>query len=81
MQADNVHLSGTGASAIYPLLACRQRPKWNMIATESDAKSCGFANRNVLRNGLEDRIKVLKVDSGGKDDPLVPESVFERFER
>jgi len=25
--------SGTGASAIYPLLACKMEPSWNFIAT------------------------------------------------
>lgn len=52
-----------------------------MVATESDAKSFEYASRNVSRNGLEDRIKVAKVESGGKGDPLVPESVLKRFER
>ncbi|ERF74181.1 hypothetical protein EPUS_03371 [Endocarpon pusillum Z07020] len=73
---------GTGASAIYPLLGCRQRPNWRFIATEADDKSFDYARRNVARNGLEDRIQVLKVeDAGGKHAPLVPESVLERFER
>ncbi|KAF7503624.1 hypothetical protein GJ744_003446 [Endocarpon pusillum] len=73
---------GTGASAIYPLLGCRQRPNWRFIATEADEKSFDYARRNVARNGLADRIQVLKVeDAGGKDGPLVPESVLEKFER
>lgn len=52
-----------------------------MIATESDANSFEYANRNVSRNSLEDRIKIIKINSGGKNDPLVPESVLKRFER
>lgn len=74
--------SGTGASAIYPLLACRQRPNYKFLATESDAKSYAYAVRNIKRNGLDDRIEVINVeDDGGKGGPLVPESVLSRFEK
>ncbi|KIH92663.1 23S rRNA (adenine1618-N6)-methyltransferase [Sporothrix brasiliensis 5110] len=50
---------GTGASCIYPLLACAQRPKWQFLATDIDAESLTFARGNVARNGLEDRIQVV----------------------
>jgi 23S rRNA A1618 N6-methylase RlmF len=30
--------SGTGASAIYPLLACKMEPSWDFIATGTDIK-------------------------------------------
>ncbi|KAF8263124.1 hypothetical protein EI94DRAFT_1773028 [Lactarius quietus] len=45
---------GTGASAIYPLLACRLSPNWHFVATG-----------NVDRNGLSERISVLPADPTG----------------
>ncbi|KAF8079212.1 hypothetical protein FPV67DRAFT_1444380 [Lyophyllum atratum] len=40
---------GTGASAIYPLLACTCKPTWTFVATD-----------NVRSNGLSDRIRLVK---------------------
>jgi 23S rRNA (adenine1618-N6)-methyltransferase len=59
---------GTGASCIYPLLACVQRPHWRFLATDIDAKSLQFARDNVARNGLDARIRVAM---RSPDDPLV----------
>ncbi|XXG95137.1 hypothetical protein Hte_001397 [Hypoxylon texense] len=62
---------GTGASLVYPLLGCAQRPAWSFIATDVDAKSLEYARRNAAWNGLESRIRVV----GPRDpvtDPLVP---------
>ena len=62
---------GTGASLIYPLLACAQRPAWSFIATDVDPKSLDYARRNAERNGLQSRIRVV----GQQHDiaaPLVP---------
>ncbi|KAK8043101.1 hypothetical protein PG994_013584 [Apiospora phragmitis] len=53
---------GTGASAIYPLLGCAQRPAWSFVATDIDAKSLACARRNVALNGLEARIRVVERD-------------------
>ncbi|PTB67620.1 hypothetical protein BBK36DRAFT_1115822 [Trichoderma citrinoviride] len=59
---------GTGASCIYPLLGCVQRP-WSFIATDIDDKSLEWARKNIKLNGLESRIQVI----GRKlDDALIP---------
>ncbi|KAH8891790.1 hypothetical protein GQ53DRAFT_137430 [Thozetella sp. PMI_491] len=50
---------GTGASCIYPLLGTAQRP-WHFLATDIDERSLRYAQGNVTRNGLDDRIRLLK---------------------
>ncbi|RHZ86445.1 hypothetical protein Glove_51g70 [Diversispora epigaea] len=50
---------GTGASCIYPLLACTLNKNWVMLATEIDEKSVEYAENNVLRNNLESKISVV----------------------
>ncbi|RYP02855.1 hypothetical protein DL765_010669 [Monosporascus sp. GIB2] len=60
---------GTGASLIYPLLACAQRPSWTFIATDVDAKSIAYARRNAELNNLQSRIRVVGRDIAA---PLVP---------
>ncbi|KIJ18076.1 hypothetical protein PAXINDRAFT_110517 [Paxillus involutus ATCC 200175] len=52
---------GTGASAIYPLLACRLEPTWYFVSTDIDKESLMSAHQNVERNGLSDRIRVVDV--------------------
>ncbi|KIK82447.1 hypothetical protein PAXRUDRAFT_832200 [Paxillus rubicundulus Ve08.2h10] len=54
---------GTGASAIYPLLACRLEPTWYFVATDIDRESLMFAHQNVERNDLSDRVCVVDVSS------------------
>eukprot|EP00624_Nannochloropsis_granulata_P002985 evm.model.NODE_25191_length_8596_cov_20.292229.1 len=51
---------GTGASAIYPLLGCKVY-NWNFLATDIDSAALEAAWANVLRNKLEDRIKLKLV--------------------
>lgn len=63
---------GTGASAIYPLLGCAQRPSWSFIATDIDAKSLSCARRNVALNGLESRIRIVARDNDGSAS-LIPD--------
>ncbi|OAL24100.1 hypothetical protein AYO22_05982 [Fonsecaea multimorphosa] len=70
---------GTGASAIYPLLACRQRPQWRFLATEIDEKNREYAQRNILANKLQSRIKLIDTDDKG--DRLIPTEQLERFDR
>lgn len=45
-------VSGTGACAVYPLLAAADK-KWHMAATESDADSLAMAQANIERNNLQ----------------------------
>lgn len=71
--------SGTGASAIYPLLACRQRESWLFLATEIDPTSRSFAQGNIKLNNLDSRIKILDTDTTGKT--LIPSTQLERFDR
>ncbi|KAJ1974221.1 hypothetical protein H4R34_004796 [Dimargaris verticillata] len=49
---------GTGASCIYPLLACRLHSSWHFLATDTHLPSVDVARVNVARNGLSDRIAV-----------------------
>ena len=63
---------GTGASVIFPLLGCRMNKDWSFVATEIDDESVSFARRNVDRNGLRNRIHILKQ---GKDDPLLSQAL------
>lgn len=46
---------GTGACAIYPLLAAVKN-KWHMVGTETDDESILKANDNINRNNLQDFI-------------------------
>ncbi|KAI1653511.1 hypothetical protein F4813DRAFT_374062 [Daldinia decipiens] len=50
---------GTGASLIYPLLGCVQRPSWSFVATDVDAKSLSYARKNLELNNLQARIRVV----------------------
>ncbi|KAI0817027.1 hypothetical protein GGR55DRAFT_578 [Xylaria sp. FL0064] len=60
---------GTGASLIYPLLGCVQRPNWHFIATDIDAESLASARENARLNDFESRIRIVdRRDS----DSLIP---------
>ncbi|OAA67088.1 DUF890 domain containing protein [Niveomyces insectorum RCEF 264] len=61
---------GTGASCIYPLLGCAQRPNWRFVATDVDPASLACARANVRRNGLQDRICVVERPAS-TDAPLI----------
>ncbi|KAG2137497.1 S-adenosyl-L-methionine dependent methyltransferase [Suillus clintonianus] len=56
---------GTGASAIYPLLACRIEPTWNFVTTDIDERSVQFAKQNISRNSMDSRIFVEHVPADG----------------
>lgn len=62
---------GVGASCIYGLLAARTRERWRMLGTEIDGESIEWARGNVVRNGLEGRVKIVKVDPDGEEEGLV----------
>ncbi|KAG5947923.1 hypothetical protein E4U59_006173 [Claviceps monticola] len=59
---------GTGASCIYPLLGCAQRP-WSFIATDTDPSSLEWAQSNIKLNDLSHRIHILPRHP---DSPLIP---------
>lgn len=53
------------------MLACSERPLWNMVATDIDAESVSSARKIVEKNAdkLGDRIQIRQVDPEG---PLFP---------
>lgn len=59
---------GTGASCIYPILGCHQRP-WSFIATDIDKQNIKWAQKNIDANSCNKRISLFLVD---KDGPLIP---------
>ncbi|KAI5779219.1 hypothetical protein EDC01DRAFT_755375 [Geopyxis carbonaria] len=63
---------GTGASCIYPLVACALRNSWKMVGTEIDSLSVISATQNVQRNieRLGDRIRICEVKPDGPCIPL-----------
>ncbi|KAK4052302.1 hypothetical protein OIO90_004383 [Microbotryomycetes sp. JL221] len=68
---------GTGASAIYPLLACRTLDHTRFIATDIDSHSIEFARSNVIRNHLQDRVKIVQTDVQG---PFIPDEISNGIE-
>lgn len=69
---------GTGASAIYPLLACKTRPQWRVFAMEIDETSAEWARKNVELNELSQNIRVTPVK--GDSPPMIPEVIQKRSE-
>lgn len=65
---------GTGASCIYPLLGCSQRPKWRFAVTDIDEKNLTYAKRNILENNFKSRIRTLQTKP---NDPLIPLDAFD----
>ncbi|GAA5956908.1 hypothetical protein JCM8115_003858 [Rhodotorula mucilaginosa] len=73
---------GTGASAIYPLLAVRyaasRAPQdfanLRMLATDINEKSLAIAKSNAERNGLAEAISVHRVEPDG---PIFPPAVVD----
>lgn len=59
---------GTGASCIYPMLGCTQRP-WYFIAADIDDDSLSWAKKNVEQNDLQTRIQLVRSDPNG---PIIP---------
>ncbi|KAF6759241.1 hypothetical protein DFP72DRAFT_807097 [Ephemerocybe angulata] len=55
--------SGTGSSAIYPLLACVRNPSWSILATELDEQSFTYAERNIHANDFSSRITLHRASS------------------
>ncbi|KIJ34967.1 hypothetical protein M422DRAFT_181480 [Sphaerobolus stellatus SS14] len=64
---------GTGASAIYPLLACSlpNAERWTFVGTEIDALSAQYAVQNVTANHLEPKITIQHVSRSATDESCV----------
>lgn len=54
---------GTGASAVYPLLAVKHLG-WRMFATESDDVNYKAAMKNIESNDMEQKINLVQVNKG-----------------
>lgn len=61
---------GTGASAIYTLLALRSRPNWTMCVTDIDKSSFNSAARNLALNNMLARTRMLQTMESGDLIPL-----------
>ncbi|CEG70069.1 hypothetical protein RMATCC62417_06028 [Rhizopus microsporus] len=57
---------GVGASCIYPLLGCARNPHWTFLGTDINHRSIEWAQENVRKNGLEDRITIRHNDDPEK---------------
>lgn len=69
---------GTGASAIYALLASRTLPNVRMVATDIDDHSLSYARRNIDQNSLADRVALRKSNPA---TILFPEEIFANSQR
>lgn len=54
---------GTGASCIFPILACHRNPGWTFVGVEADAKSYYVAVENVQKNFMSERIRMIKIST------------------
>ncbi|KAG9288519.1 hypothetical protein G9A89_015725 [Geosiphon pyriformis] len=50
---------GTGASCIYPLLGCTLNKNWKFIATDINKRLVKYAEANIIRNDLRDRVTMV----------------------
>ena len=66
---------GTGASCIYPLLGAALHPNWHFDALEVDKDSIEYAEENVRRNRLEDRIRIIPSNTEGE---ILPKALLKR---
>ncbi|KAF8972036.1 hypothetical protein BDZ97DRAFT_1650372 [Flammula alnicola] len=71
---------GTGATAIYPFLACKLEQDWQFVATELDDESFESARANVSTNGMDSRIDVRKASAKGDIFFPLEENVQTSFE-
>lgn len=82
--------SGTGASCIYPLLGCRQRPKWMFGATGSNSNVSAQPVQLTLDSDIDARSlqcarenvarndlkSRVRLVKTGPDEPLIPLSTL-----
>ncbi|ORY18921.1 hypothetical protein BCR34DRAFT_472566 [Clohesyomyces aquaticus] len=60
---------GTGAAAIYALLALKTRSRWKMCVTDIDKKSLECAKKNLALNNLHPRTRAVRTTAL---HPLIP---------
>ncbi|KAI9096929.1 hypothetical protein DFS34DRAFT_581020, partial [Phlyctochytrium arcticum] len=66
---------GTGASCIYPLLACRRNPSWKMLALDIDERTLSYAQDNINRNNLSSRVALYHSPPGTSS--IIPKSALQ----
>lgn len=59
---------GTGASCIYPLLACKIHSNWNFLALDINERSIEYAKENRNRNNLKNQIKIKQIKMNENND-------------
>lgn len=57
---------GTGAAAIYCLLALKMHSDWKMYGLEADEINCKYASDNISNNLLQNRITVVQQNADSK---------------
>ncbi|XP_045497856.1 U6 small nuclear RNA (adenine-(43)-N(6))-methyltransferase [Colias croceus] len=70
---------GTGACAIYPMLAAKKN-NWHMIGTETDDDSIKIAKENVERNNLDNLIKIRKNSTKSTLEYLFVEDTEQKYD-
>lgn len=66
---------GVGCSCIYPLLGCATNEDWSFFGTDVDPRSIEYAEDNVKRNGLEERI-ILKLNASAGSSSILPATLL-----
>lgn len=69
---------GVGASCIYALLGCSLRKNWNFVGTEINGDSIEYAQENINRNLLQDRIHIIQ---NKRQRHLFPKKLLQRHEK
>lgn len=71
--------SGTGASAIYPVLGCACFPTWTFVATDIEADSLDYARANILQHpanhGVLNFAHRIHLELRDPDASLIPTGV------
>mmetsp|Transcript_21943 Transcript_21943/g.26725 ORF Transcript_21943/g.26725 Transcript_21943/m.26725 type:complete len:252 (-) Transcript_21943:773-1528(-) len=64
---------GTGASCIFPLIACSLHKSWTFTGTDIDKNSLQSAEKNLVQNDMSERVLLQLTD---KAHSILPKSVF-----
>jgi len=69
---------GTGATAVYPLLATKHLG-WSMIGTEASPESLATAKANVARNNFDGKVRIEGVEEGELLEAVVKRENYQKF--